>query len=217
MENAVQELFSIRLKRLRERKEVTMVELANMIGMSQATISEWEKGNKFPRSGALQQLANYFNVPMEYFFKENFFLKVDSVNIPFYRPIFRKGRPIAEFIRPDEAEYIKLPSSFLGRYAGDEKLVSFKVIVDDMNVLFPKGSPVVAKLIEFNEIKDGDIVGYYYKETYGIRRFKKNELQKVIILSAESDNDDFYDIVIPFNEVNNLEIIIKIVWYGVSL
>lgn len=83
--NPVQDLFSRRLKRLRERKEVTMVDLPAAISMSQATISEWEKENKFPRSSALQQLAKYFNVPMEYFFKEDAHLKVEMINIPLYR------------------------------------------------------------------------------------------------------------------------------------
>ncbi|MBO0600987.1 helix-turn-helix transcriptional regulator [Sporosarcina sp. E16_3] len=101
--NLIQEQFSDRLKRLRERNKVTMVELAEAIGMSQATISEWEKGHKFPRSGALQQLANYFDVSMEYFFKENSFPTAETITIPYLPSI-----SAASFLLTDGIEVMRL-------------------------------------------------------------------------------------------------------------
>ena len=212
MSNPVQELFSRRFRRLRGRKEVTMVDLAAAIGMSQATISEWEKGNKFPRSGALQQLAIYFNVPMEYFFKEDAFPKVEMMNIPLYRTSSNTG-----YLDYDGIEYIGLPASTLKGYSKDESFIAFDVIEESMNLLFPRTSQIVGIRFGLEEIKDGDIVLYCYENNYDIRRFKRNEHHKVIILSPESSEKNFYDIIIPFNASDNLEIIAKVIWYGVLI
>ena len=212
MSNPVQDLFSRRLRRLRERKEVTMVDLAAAIGMSQATISEWEKENKFPRSGALQQLAIYFNVPMEYFFKEDAFLTVEMMNIPLYRT-----NPNTDCSDYDGVEYIGLPVSMLTGYSKDENFLAFDVIEESMNLLFPRTSKIVGIRFELKDLKDGDIVFYSYDNHYDIRRFRKNEQQEVIVLSPESSNKNLYDTIIPFNASDDLEIIAKVIWYGVLI
>lgn len=212
MSNPVQELFSRRFKLLRERKKVTMVELADAIGMSQATISEWEKGNKFPRSGALQQLAIYFNVPMEYFFKEDAYLLVEMINIPLYRP-----QSINKDMDFYEVEHIALPLRSLMGYSKDEEFIAFDVLEESMDLLFPGKSQIVGIKSGLEELKDGDIVLYSLDNKYDIRRFKKNEKYEVIVLSPESSNKSFFDIIIPFNALGKLEIVAKVIWYGVLI
>lgn len=217
MKNVVQDLFSRRLKSLREKQELTMVELADTIGMSQATISEWEKGNKFPRAGALQQLANYFDVPMEYFFKENIYLNVNTISMPFYSLMKSLGWPPGEALDKEDIEYVKIPASFLGKYALDDRLFAFTITVKSMNALIPDGVPVIAQRIEGAEVQDGDIIVYYFNDAYAIRRFRKNEAQGVIVLSAESRDQEFYDQVLPIQNIDELNILAKIIWYGVTL
>jgi len=212
MIDPVQELFSRRFKLLRDREKVTMVELADAIGMSQATISEWEKGNKFPRSGALQQLAIYFNVPMEYFFKEEAYLLVDMINIPLYQP-----GSINEEVDFFELDHIALPLRSLVGYSKDENFIAFDVIEDSMDVLFPSKSQIVGIRTGLEELEDGDIVLYSYNNKYDIRRFKKNEEHEVYVLSPESSNKSFFDIIIPFNALGELEIVAKVIWYGVLI
>lgn len=212
MSNPVQELFSRRFKLLRERKKITMVELADAIGMSQATISEWEKGNKFPRSGALQQLAIYFNVPMEYFFKEDAYLLVEMINIPLYRP-----KSINEDMDCYEVEHIGFPLRSLMGYSKDEEFIAFDVIEESMDLLFPGKSQIVGIKSGLEELKDGDIVLYSYNNKYDIRRFKKNEEHEVYVLSPESSNNSFFDIIFPFNASGDLEVIAKVIWYGVLI
>ena len=187
-----------------------MVDLADTIGMSQATISEWEKGNKFPRSGALQQLAMYFNVPMEYFFKEDAFLTVEMMNIPVYRP-----RSNIEDLDCDGVEYIGLPASTLTGYSKDEGLIAFDVIEESMNLLFPRTSQIVGIRYELEEVEDGDIVLYCHENNYDIRRFSRHEQQEVFVLSPESSDKKCFDTIIPFKASEDLEVIAKVIWYGV--
>lgn len=217
MTNLVQDLFSRRLKRLRRKKGVTMVELAEMIGMSQATISEWEKGNKFPRSGALQQLANYFDVPMEYFFKESALPTVDLVNIPFHMSISAAALSIVGEASDDGAEFIKIPTNFLNNYSGEESLIAFIMEQDRMDLLFPRQSTVIAKAVKQGEVKNDDIVVYFFNGEYTVGRFRKNKFQEAIIFSPESTNKSHYDIVIPLAAKHDVTIIAKVIWYGVSI
>ena len=207
--NHVQELFSRRLRGLRERKKVTMVELATAIDMSQATISEWEKENKFPRSGALQQLATYFNVPMEYFFKEDAQLKVEMLKIPFYKTSLNTG-----YLDYEGIEYTGLPASTFKGYSKDEEFIAFDVIEESMNLLFLESTHVVGIRSKLKNIKDYDIVLYKYKDNYDIRRYRRTEKDEVIVLSPESSDKNFYDIIIPFADSNDLTIIAKVVWYS---
>lgn len=209
MSNPVQELFSRRLRRLRERKDVTMVDLAAAIGMSQATISEWEKENKFPRSGALQHLAIYFNVPMEYFFKEDASLNVEMMNIPLYRTSLD-----TEYLDYEGIEYIGLPASTFKGYSKDEEFIAFDVMEESMNLLLKKSSQVVGIRLGLEDVKDEDIVLFSYNDKYDIRRIRRNEENEVIVLSSESSDKNYYDIIIPFSASGELEIIAKIIWYS---
>lgn len=215
--NLIQELFSRRLKRLRERNKVTMVELAEAIGKSQATISEWEKGHKFPRSGALQQLANYFDVPMEYFFKENSFPMSKTITIPCLPTISAAALSLTDGIESDDIEFIKLPASFLGGYPKDIKMIAFKVSGESMDLLFPEGSTIVAKKIKRDDLVDGDIVVYRIDNEYAIRRYRRIKTQEVVVLSPESTDKSFHDCIVSFKMEGDLDIVAKIIWYGVSI
>ena len=56
------QLFSERLKILREERNMTVKELGEAVGTSGATISRYETGVHEPKSKMVQRLAEYFNV-----------------------------------------------------------------------------------------------------------------------------------------------------------
>ncbi|GKT04664.1 helix-turn-helix domain-containing protein [Furfurilactobacillus entadae] len=58
-------VISKNLKHYRELKNETSIELAEQIGVSQSTISDWERGQKMPRSGSMQKLADHFEISMD--------------------------------------------------------------------------------------------------------------------------------------------------------
>lgn len=55
-----------RIKELREEKQITQAELADMIGMTQDSISLWEKGRRIPNTLYLIPLCKIFNVTTDY-------------------------------------------------------------------------------------------------------------------------------------------------------
>lgn len=55
-----------RLKQLRKSRKMKQTELADLIGVSNKTISHWEKGKRKIKSDKLGQLADHFNVSIPY-------------------------------------------------------------------------------------------------------------------------------------------------------
>jgi len=55
-------VFPYRLKELRQWKGVTQVQLAEELGVSQFSVSMWERGEQIPRAGMMLRIANYFEL-----------------------------------------------------------------------------------------------------------------------------------------------------------
>ena len=59
-------VFGSRLKLLRERRELSQEDLGRALTLHQSTISLYEKGEREPNQGTLQQIAEYFRVSTDY-------------------------------------------------------------------------------------------------------------------------------------------------------
>ncbi|EOH8748971.1 helix-turn-helix domain-containing protein [Enterococcus faecalis] len=60
-------IFAQRLKNLRETKNLTQTELAEMLGYKNyTTVSKWESGDSLPRGKELKLLAEIFNISTDY-------------------------------------------------------------------------------------------------------------------------------------------------------
>lgn len=58
--------FHEKLVQLRRRYSVSQTELAEAVGVSRKSIQFYESGERYPRSGVLSRLAEFFNVSVEY-------------------------------------------------------------------------------------------------------------------------------------------------------
>ncbi|MDE6472583.1 MAG: helix-turn-helix domain-containing protein [Clostridia bacterium] len=64
-------LFSKRLKDLRIKNNLSQIELANNVNISQPAINYWELGKRTPNANAIISLANYFGVTTDYLLGES--------------------------------------------------------------------------------------------------------------------------------------------------
>ena len=55
-----------RIKKLREEKDISQKKLAKLLQLGQSTMSEYENGIKQPPISVLIQLADFFNVNIDY-------------------------------------------------------------------------------------------------------------------------------------------------------
>lgn len=58
-------MFADKLRELRTKQDITQTKMAEILGTVQTTYSGWEK-NKEPRYETLIDIANYFNVSIDY-------------------------------------------------------------------------------------------------------------------------------------------------------
>ncbi len=59
-------MFGVRLKELREEKELSQQELAEQIGYNQSMISFWERGVNEPTESAIRKISMFFGVSADY-------------------------------------------------------------------------------------------------------------------------------------------------------
>ena len=59
-------MFRIRLKQLRENNNLSQRAFAEILGIAQSTVGMWESGKREPDFTTVQEIANYFNVSVDY-------------------------------------------------------------------------------------------------------------------------------------------------------
>lgn len=59
-------MFSNTLRKLRKENKLSQAELGKILNLSQRTISSYENGERFPDEITLNNIADYFNVSMDY-------------------------------------------------------------------------------------------------------------------------------------------------------
>lgn len=55
-------IFSKNLKRIMDDRHVSRKEIAEVLGISYFTVTDWVNGKKFPRMDKVELLANYFGI-----------------------------------------------------------------------------------------------------------------------------------------------------------
>lgn len=60
--------FGQALRTLRNKRRLTEQQLADAVGLTKSTISMYESSCRLPSYGALERIADYFDVSMEYLF-----------------------------------------------------------------------------------------------------------------------------------------------------
>ena len=79
--------FAMRLKKLREQKKLNQTELANLLEVSNGSISKWERGDRQPDYETLEKIADTFNVTIDYLLgRSDIKYKSDNSQINFSTP-----------------------------------------------------------------------------------------------------------------------------------
>lgn len=102
-------MYSKFLKLLEER-HVTAYKVGKDTGIASATLSDWKNGKSTPKKEKMQKIADYFNVPLSYFYGvETTELTPQENNIlRLYNALNEEGREMlldyAEFLQKKYAE-----------------------------------------------------------------------------------------------------------------
>ena len=68
----------LRIKELREEKNLSQLELAKNLNLTQQSISLYEKGDREPSIDVLKNIANFFNVSLDYLLGKSDIRNIDN-------------------------------------------------------------------------------------------------------------------------------------------
>ena len=83
-----------KVERLMNEKGVKVSDVAKATGISSSVFTDWKKGRYTPKADKLYALAQYFDVPMEYFFDETDRLEYYYAKIQENLNNYLKGKPL---------------------------------------------------------------------------------------------------------------------------
>ena len=215
--NNTSKIISDNLKRLMEEHEISNIELSEKIGVSQSTVGKWLLQKSVPRMGAIEKLADYFNVNKSDILEN----KPVAVMLPAQQyPLwpFTTGAGIADYEFSSESlEKISIPDQFLGKYAGRKDIIIFEVNGESMNRIIPNHSFVAVEYKNLDYIpQTGDVVVFrILGDGLGIKRYI--DMYDEIMLRPESTDPVYTELRFNKNSADDLEILGKVVMYNVLL
>lgn len=205
--------FSERLRLLRTEKGLSQADFAKQIKISKSSVNMYERGEREPSFKTLEQIADYFNVDMDYLLgKSDIINKVQwSPNIPTVTNIIpmpetRKipllgsiacGEPILAVENIEE--YISIPRDLSGDFAltckGDS-MINARIFDGD-----------IVYIRQQDTVENGEIAAVLIDNEATLKRFKK--LPDRIIL--EPENPMYDPLVYRGEEMNSVRILGKAV------
>lgn len=82
MSDNAKQIFAQNLRRYMKERGMTQQDIAEYMGCSGSTVSDWCNGNKYPRVDKMQRLADRFGITMSELTAEQD--PLDSVDVAFY-------------------------------------------------------------------------------------------------------------------------------------
>lgn len=204
--------------RLRQQHNITQEELAKIAGVSRGAVSQWEGGFSEPRMGAIQKIADYFNILKSNLIEDNGmnFSRTDPVKLPVRGstatlPLRTLGKAHADVMDNDgrcDNKEIQVPEAVVQMHPSAFVL---RVEGDCMNKIIPEGCHVAVDASATPQ--NGSIVVVENEQYKHIMR-KYYRGSSVVVLSPVSFNEKYEDIVISGDETLNL--VGVVVWWQSS-
>ena len=202
-----------RIKVLREELGLSQSEFANKIGLTQQSISLYEKEDRKPSQDVLEALADFFNVSIDYLLGKNNTRNIQESNImplpdtPIKVPVIGKisaGLPL--LASEDIKGYEFAPSSYI-----KEGFEYFYLTVsgDSMNLKFNSGDIV---LVQKQDDLENDEIGVILVDGQDATVKKYKYENGLVILSPMTTNPEHVVQIYNPKEIN-IRIIGKVISY----
>ena len=177
------------IKRLRTNADLTQAKLAEMVGVTRATVTQWETGWSQPRMGAIEKLAEVFGVSLAALVSENA-LPANSLPVkgmPMGRVPLVGNTHAGKACLPEELDEfpeVEVPQFLIDRDPGSYGL---EVDGDCMDRVCPPG--MVAVVQPGVAARSGDVVVATIDGSDSVMR-RMTVINGDLILSPESHNPD---------------------------
>lgn len=205
--------LSSNIKRLRKNADLTQAELAKKVGVTRATVTQWETGWSQPRMGALEKLADAFGITMAE-------LVSDTSRIPFPNaikpqpaktapvPLYGRvhaGKPCDPIVYDDEK--IEIPAHLLDLDPETYALISEG---DCMNNIYPEGCTIAVAPNLPPSNGSVAVVSIDGRDAVMRRLYRTAH---TLILAPDSTNPEHEDIVITDDSDHTVEFLGRVIWF----
>lgn len=214
------------IKNRRIELGLTQKEIADKIGVSEATVSRWESGNiSNMRRDRIAKLAEILQISPAVIIgikdtNVTPMIECSSHKYSYLDAPISAGTP-ETFDDVYELPSISIADCFLGRYAGNKDVVIMRINGESMNRIIPDKSVIAVKRnVDINSIHDGDIVVVYINGSncgYTVKHFYRDTKKDLIILRPDSTCASFTDITVNKENDDSLYLIGKVIAYNVIL
>lgn len=203
--------------KLREMNQITQEQLAKIAGVSRGAVSQWEGGFSEPRMGAIQRMADHFNISKSNIIEDGGMNACYRSSIPgamkaisngeSYLPLVSLGRVHAGVLVDEEGceKTVNVPSSVANNHPN---AFALEVEGNCMNHVIPEGAHVLVDPDVYPS--NGSIVVAETEDYQAImRRWYKGS--KSLMLVADS-YEEFEDIIFTDDE-HPIKVVGVVVWY----
>ena len=196
------------IRRIRTQHDMTQEEFGKVAAVSAMAVSQWENGRAVPRMGAVQRIADYFNISKG----EVIGVVLPSGAMPVVAssatvPLLTLGRVHAGALADEEeiAHRVEVPASVC---AGHPRAFALEVEGDCMNRVIPEGSHV---LVDPDRQPANGSIAVVETEDYRavMRRWYKGSTK--LMLSADSF-EDYEDMIFGMDD-GPVRVIGTVVWF----
>lgn len=200
------------IKYLREKNGMTQEQLAEKLDVARSAVTQWERGWSNPRMGMIQKIAGVFSVSVSEIVSED--IHVPDGAIPQRVPTKRAYLPLLGRVHAGDAQEPdvidnKVPVPFEvweshkhGYLLEVEGNCMSKVYPEGCHILVDPSKPPMNGSIAVVKINDDD---------YVMRRMYKGA--NTLILSPESWEEGYTDIVITQDDEVTVELVGTVVWF----
>ncbi|SEB16020.1 repressor LexA [Thalassobacillus cyri] len=185
-DNDMREIISNNLKRILEEYNITQNKLSKIAGVSESTVGKWILKKSAPRMGAIQRIADHFDLPKSYILEEKkeIFnihpLRGESIRIPILGTI-ACGDPILAEENIEGYRYLPVDQVPSG------ELFSLTTKGKSMEPTIPEGSEVLIR--QQSDVESGEIAAVLVNGDLEatLKRVKKQK-DRIVLMP---DNNEF--------------------------
>lgn len=202
----INSIIARNISALLERKGKNQLDLADFMGVSQATVSNWCKGVKLPRMDKIDRICEFFNVNRSVLMEDgtqNKVISSTSIRIPVLGSV-PAGIPLEAI--EDIVDWEEVPIEWT---TGDKEFFSLRVKGDSMHPKFLEGDTIILRKEE--DCESGDICVVYVNGNDATLK-KVIKKQDCIILQPLNTAYDpkVYDYNDEFNPIRIAGVVVEI-------
>lgn len=200
---------------------LTMKEVADKVGVSEATISRWESGEiANMRRGAIFSLAQALNISPNKIMGWDEPIPHEKLPSSTYRyvPDAVAAGSLTTIEGLTDLPLVTVPDCMLGRYARNKNIILMPVSGESMNNIIRNGAIIaVLTKVELPQIRNGDIVVVSNSGDYTVKRFFNDKEHQEFIFRPDSSDMSYRDIIFSYDNCEDLRLVGKVVMYNVTL